>query len=64
MARMVKHEASGPMIIELGGEKKAICACGLTNNSPLCDGSHAKTRDEEPEKLYRYDGDNRTEVNE
>jgi len=48
MARIIQCDATGPTMIEVGGEKKAICACGLTSNSPFCDGSHGKTRDEEP----------------
>ncbi len=33
----------------------AVCQCGLSRNKPFCDGSHTKTKGEEPGKLYIYD---------
>jgi len=55
MARMIRHEPTGPYRIESGEKPLFICGCGLTQNLPHCDGSHAACRDEEPGKLYIYD---------
>lgn len=57
MARLIRHEATGP--IELKPQEKSawVCACGLSQNLPLCDGSHKLTRLEEPGKCYEYDGE-------
>ena len=33
-----------PYVLEVeSGESKAFCMCGLSQNAPLCDGSHAAT---------------------
>ena len=62
MARLVKHEETGPYEIPEGTELPAwICGCGLSKNKPYCDGSHKKTRDEGA-GLFTYDGDKRTPV--
>ena len=63
MARLLRLQAQRPTIIEVGGEKKAICACGLTSNFPYCNGAHKRTLDEEDGKTYRYGDEGRTEVN-
>jgi len=56
MARLVKRTANAPLKIEIGGEAKWICACGLSKNQPFCDGTHNKTAKlEEGGKLYWYD---------
>ncbi|MBI1337695.1 MAG: CDGSH iron-sulfur domain-containing protein [Phycisphaera sp.] len=56
MARLVRHDATGP--IELKPQEKSawVCACGLSQNLPLCDGSHkiAKQNDK-PGKVCVYD---------
>ena len=57
MARLVKHEATGPQ--EVNGAH--ICMCGLSKSKPKCDGSHHKTRDEQG-RLYVYHEDKRVEV--
>lgn len=62
MPRLVKREAKGPMKIEIGGEEKWFCMCGLTQNQPFCDGSHKKTKDEDDSKLYMYIDGVRTEI--
>ena len=63
MARLVKHTEQMPYLIKEGKFPMAICGCGLSANKPYCDGSHRKTRDEEAEKLYKYDeSGNRAEV--
>jgi len=61
MARLVRHEATGPIEVKPAEESKWICACGLTQDQPFCDGSHKKARQEEPGKLYTYNKD-RTDV--
>jgi CDGSH-type Zn-finger protein len=53
---MVKRTASAPMKIEVGGEVKWICACGLSNKQPFCDGSHKSLGTaEEGAQLCWYD---------
>ncbi len=63
MARLVRLEATGPVKIDPAefaaknppGKLIAICACGISKQFPLCDGSHKLTRDEAPGCCYRYD---------
>lgn len=61
MARQIRHEASGPAVLDegdLGDDGQIyVCRCGLSNDQPLCDGSHEVTADEEDDVLYRYAGD-------
>lgn len=63
MARLVRHEAIGPVKIDpatlpLGPDGKpkkiAVCACGLSRTFPVCDGTH-KQLAEEPGPIYCYD---------
>lgn len=55
LARLVRHDRNKPYAVEIGGEKKWLCGCGLSENKPSCDGTHKTTRDEEDGKLYVYD---------
>jgi len=57
MARITINEEKGPQKVEVGGETKWICMCGLTKNKPFCDGSHKCTSEEEEGKVYKYNED-------
>lgn len=61
MARLIRHEATGPIEVPPGDKSAWICACGLSQNQPHCDGSHKKTKSEEAGKCYTYNNE-RTEV--
>ena len=55
MTRLVQRFRSGPYLVTVGGEIKAICGCGLSGALPFCDGTHQITKTEEPGKLHWYD---------
>lgn len=54
MARLVRHDAVGPAVIDVNGKIIEICQCGLSKTKPFCDMSHEKVRGEESGKLYVY----------
>lgn len=54
MARIIKHDQTGPIEVPASEKPQYVCACGLTANAPFCDGSHKPTRSEEPGKCYVY----------
>ena len=62
MARMVRHEATGPYRIDAQEKPVFICACGLSKNLPHCDGSHSHCKDEQSGTLYFYDTQRETVV--
>jgi len=55
MTRLVQRLRSGPYLVTIGGEIKAICGCGLSGALPFCDGTHQITKTEKPGKLHWYD---------
>ncbi|MBL0928494.1 MAG: CDGSH iron-sulfur domain-containing protein [Phycisphaerales bacterium] len=74
MPRLIRHEATGPIKIdpntlprdEHGNLKPIwICACGLSQTMPMCDGAHKGCRaSEQPGRLYVYDAARKTVVEE
>ncbi len=62
MARMVRHEATGPYRIDPQDKPVFICACGLSKTLPHCDGSHSLCKDEQSGTLYTYDTQRETVV--
>jgi len=74
MPRLIRFDATGPIKIEPAqfprddqGNLKPIfiCACGLSQRLPFCDGTHKACRTTEAEgKLYVYDAERKNVVEE
>lgn len=60
MARLVRFEKTGPVKIDPAtlppGKMLWLCACGLSKQFPICDGTHKTTAQaEQPGTLCVYD---------
>ncbi len=63
MARLIRHEATGPIEVKPNPQSVWICQCGLSGNLPYCDGAHKQARQQETAgKLYRYENDQAVEI--
>lgn len=71
MTRMVPNKATGPMKIEPAdfprdeqGNLKPlwICACGLSQKLPICDGAHKACKTTEPEGFLHVYDESRTRI--
>lgn len=62
MPRLVRLTETRPLKIEPTDKAVFVCACGLSQKYPLCDGSHKSCvpNEPDPESLYVYDHDRRT----
>jgi len=55
MARLVRHDQSEPIEIKPQADSVWVCACGLSQDLPYCDGSHNKSANEPAGELCVYD---------
>lgn len=55
MARLIRHDADGPIRIDPQDKPIFVCACGLSKTFPICDGTHKACKSEQPGTVYVYD---------
>jgi CDGSH-type Zn-finger protein len=59
MPRLIRLTHTSPIKLEPSDKPTWVCACGLSRNFPLCDGTHKTCRaaETDPNALYVYDAD-------
>ena len=62
MSRHIHHDATGPRELKPQDKSVWVCMCGLSQDLPLCDGSHKLTKLEEAGKCHVYDKARKTVV--
>lgn len=62
MPRLIPHDATGPIRVEPQDRPIFICACGLSQKWPFCDGRHNLCAAEAEGKVYVYARDRNTVV--
>ncbi len=62
MPRLVLHERNRPYVVKVGEQELHLCACGLSQNKPYCDGTHKKTLDEKGDLFFYDDKGNRVKM--
>jgi CDGSH-type Zn-finger protein len=55
MARLIRHDATGPQELKPQEKSAWVCMCGLSQNLPLCDGAHKLTKQEQAGQCVVYD---------
>lgn len=55
MARLIYFEEKEPVSLRVGERTLWVCKCGLSANSPLCDGSHTRAAKEPEGSITLYD---------
>ena len=60
--RQITLNADGPIRIDPQDKPVFVCACGLSQNFPFCDGAHEACKSEEDGKVYVYDAERKTVV--
>ena len=64
MARLVRHDDTGPYRIDPQDKPVFVCGCGLSQNLPFCDGAHKACASEQNGRLYVYDDARKAVVDE
>ena len=64
MARLIRHDQDQPYRVDPQDKPVFICACGLSQDLPYCDGSHKACKREKAGTLYVYDGNRESVVEE